>query len=154
MQTKNRLYLPVVLVAAGMMFFSCFTPAEAVTTTKWYTTASDYKKVSVAAEKEKKPFILFFYTDWCGFCKKLNSKYLSNSQVESVLNRCYRVKINPEKGKKELALAHKKHVRGYPDFRVVLPDGRNVKLHPFTKHGSWTVKEFTAALKDVLAQGS
>lgn len=145
--------LLLILTVVGAIFIGNTQNAEAITTGKWYTKAASYKKVHKAAKKKNKPYILFFYTDWCGYCKKMNKKYLGNAKVKKVLSKHYKMKINPDKGEKEKALSEKKGVSGYPDFRVVQPNGSSTKIHPFRQGGSWSVDKFIDKLKVALAGG-
>ena len=124
--------------------------AEAVIASQWHTKPSNFEKIEEAAKKKDEPYIIFFYTDWCGYCKKMNKKYLSDSKVESILSQYYRIKINPDNGEEEKALANEKGVRGYPDFRIVHPDGRAIKIHPFREGESLKVKAFIRNLKAAL----
>ena len=80
----------------------------------------------------------------------MNEKYLSNAEINRILSKYYRIKINPDNGEEEKALADKKGVNGYPDFRIVHPDGRAVRLHPFREGGSLKVKAFIRDLKAAL----
>ncbi|MCI5125917.1 MAG: thioredoxin family protein [Candidatus Electrothrix sp. AR5] len=146
--TSKSLLLIITIV--GAFFIGNAHIAEAVTTGKWYTKASSFEKIEKAAQKKDKPYIIFFYTDWCGYCKKMNKKYLTNQKIKQILSKYYRIKINPDKGDKEKALASEKSVQGYPDFRIVHPDGRSIKLHPFRSGGSLKVKAFIRDLKAAL----
>lgn len=137
-------------IITGTIVLSNSHSAQAVTTSKWYTKASDFKKVEQAAKKKDKPYILFFYTDWCGYCKKMNKKYLSNNKIKQLLSKYHKIKINPDKGEEEHALANQKGVGGYPDFRIVHPDGKSIKLHPFQQGGSLKVKAFIKYLNAAL----
>ena len=147
---KNHVSLLLLLTIISILFISNTYAAEAVTTSQWYTEASDFKEVKKAAAREKKPYILFFYTDWCGYCKKMNRKYLSDEKVEQILSKYYRIKINPENGEEEGRLAQKKEVQGFPDFRIVHPDGRSIIVHPFQSGGSLEVDAFIKELKAAL----
>ncbi|XCN75113.1 MAG: thioredoxin family protein [Candidatus Electrothrix aestuarii] len=145
---KKRFMPLLLLTLISVLFLS--TTAEAVTTNQWYTKASSFKKIEKAAKKKNKPYILFFYTDWCGYCKKMNKNYLSKEKIQHILSKYYRIKINPEKGEAEGNLAQKKGVQGFPDFRVVHPSGISIKVHPFKRSGSLTVKEFIQELEAAL----
>jgi len=152
---KSSVRLLIILAVTSAVLFTGNIPTvKAVTKDKWYTKASSYKKVEEAAQKEDEPFILFFYTDWCGYCKKMNKKYLSNSTINKILSKYYRIKINPDNGEEEHALAEKKGVTGIPDFRIVHPGGRTIKLHPFREGGSLKVKAFIRELKAALKEKS
>ncbi|MCI5133109.1 MAG: hypothetical protein D3904_16745 [Candidatus Electrothrix sp. EH2] len=147
---KSPVYLLFSLAVIWTIFFSNINSAEAVSTGKWYTKPSSFEKIVQAAKKKNKPYILFFYTDWCGYCKKMHKKYLSNAKINKVLSGYYTIKINPDDGEEEKALAQKKGVNGYPDFRVVHPDGRSIPIHPFRKGKSLKVKAFIKYLKAAL----
>ncbi|MCI5149730.1 MAG: thioredoxin family protein [Candidatus Electrothrix sp. MAN1_4] len=140
----------LLLALIGATVLSTPHTAEAVTTSKWYEKASSFEKIEKAAKKKDKPYILFFYTDWCGYCKKMNKKYLTNPDVQKILAQYYRIKINPENSAKAKTLAGQKGLHGVPDFRVVHPDGRNLRIHPFQKNGPVEVKTFIKALKTAL----
>ncbi|MCI5168073.1 MAG: hypothetical protein D3903_18800 [Candidatus Electrothrix sp. GM3_4] len=147
---KSPVSLLLIMTIVGVFFIGSTHIAEAVTTGKWYTKASSFEKIEEAAKKKDKPYIFFVYTDWCGFCKKMNKKYLSNADIKRILSKYYRIKINPDKGEAEKALANEKGVNGYPDFRIVHPDGRTIKIHPFRDGGSLKVKAFIRDLKAAL----
>ncbi len=147
---KSPVSLLLIMTIVGAFFISNTHTAEAVMTGQWYTKASSFEKIEKAAKKKDKPYIFFVYTDWCGFCKKMNKKYLTNPKIKQILSKYYRIKINPDKGEKEKALANKKGVNGYPDFRIVHPNGRSIKLHPFRSGGSLKVKAFIRDLKAAL----
>ncbi|MCI5207798.1 MAG: thioredoxin [Candidatus Electrothrix sp. ATG2] len=140
----------LILALIGAIFLGSSHTAEAVTTSKWYKKASSFKKIEKAAKKKNKPYILFFYTDWCGYCKKMNKKYLSNAKVKKILSKYYRIKINTDESEKEKALADEKGVNGVPDFRVIHPNGSAIRIHPFRDGGSLKVKAFIRDLKAAL----
>jgi thiol:disulfide interchange protein len=147
---KKPASLLLIITIASAILIGNIRSAEAVTTSQWYTKASSFEKIEKAAKERNKPYIFFIYTDWCGFCKKMNEKYFSNSEIKQILSKYYRIKINPDNGEKEKALADKKGVNGYPDFRIVHPDGRSIKIHPFRDGGSLKVKAFIRDLKAAL----
>ena len=44
-----------------------------------------------------KPVVIYFYTDWCVYCKKMDKNAFKNSEVISELNeKFYAVKMNAE----------------------------------------------------------
>lgn len=146
----KKCFLPAVALAA-LLVFSSATAVFAFSANIWYSKASGYEEISEGAKKEEKPFLLFFYVDWCGYCKQFKSDLLDNSKVEQFLSSYYRVKINPEDGEKEKVIATKYGANGYPTFLVVFPDGNSVRVHPFKNSGIYTPEEFIAELETVLA---
>jgi thiol:disulfide interchange protein len=149
---KSRALLAAVAVLAGLLFAGGISTAAAVTTNVWHTTPADCERVQEKAKKEDKAFILFFYVDWCGYCKRLKKEFLEKPEVEQALAKYYRVKINPETGAEEQALAKKYGVHGFPNFLVIQPDGGKVRIHPFKQGGKvWTVEEFISNLEAAMA---
>lgn len=147
---KKDTTILLILTIFCAIFFSNTHTAEAVTTSRWYTKAVSFKRIEKAAKENNKPYILFFYTNWCGYCKRMDRKYLSNTEVKKILSKYYRIKINPDKGRPEKTLANEKGVRGYPDFRIVHPNGRSIRIHPFQNDGPVKVKAFIKDLKAML----
>ncbi len=147
---KNHSTILLILTLTCAILFSNTHTAEAVTTSRWYTKAVSFKKIEKAAKEKKKPYILFFYTNWCGYCKRMKRKYLSNTEVKKILSKYYRIKINPDTGRAEQTLAREKGAQGYPDFRIVYPNGKSIRIHPFQRNGSVKVAEFIKELKAML----
>ncbi len=138
------------LTAAAVMLLSGKT-AFALSANVWHSKASGYEEIYEGAKNEEKPFLLLFHVDWCGYCKRLQSELLDNSKVRQFLASYYRVKINPEDGEKEKLIAMKYGVSGYPNFRVVFPEGGSVRVHPFKNGRIYTPDEFIAELEAALA---
>lgn len=60
---------------------------------KWYS----YSEGLETAKKQGKPMIIFFYTDWCIYCKKMDKEVFSDRDVISYMNSNYiSVRVNPE----------------------------------------------------------
>lgn len=64
-----------------------------------------------SAKVQHKPIMIDFYTDWCGWCKKLDSDTYSDPKVNAAAKKFICVKINAEK---EPNLANKYGVSGFP----------------------------------------
>lgn len=46
---------------------------------------------------------VYFHTDWCGWCQKMDSEILSASETNSYLDGITKVRIKPERGQEEAA---------------------------------------------------
>lgn len=83
-----------------------------------------YNEGLALAEKENKYVLINFYTDWCGYCKKMDKETYSNEEVKNILNKNFViVKVNAESNNKviengeeitERELAKLYQVTGYP----------------------------------------
>ncbi|HUW93833.1 MAG TPA: DUF255 domain-containing protein [Bacteroidales bacterium] len=60
---------------------------------KWYT----IEEAASLAKTTPRPIFVDAYTDWCGWCKKLDSETFSNPVIADILNsRFYPVKFDAE----------------------------------------------------------
>ncbi|MEJ2053214.1 MAG: thioredoxin domain-containing protein, partial [Calditrichaceae bacterium] len=91
----------------------------------WKSGATGYYTAQKTALTSEKPFIVYFKTDWCGYCKKMDANYLSTFQFSNFLYNIPKVVINPEKGQQEKALARQYGVTGYPSFFILVPSLSN-----------------------------
>jgi len=56
-----------------------------------------FEELEESLSKEEKPVVIYFYTDWCVYCKKMEKHAFKNSEVISELNeKFYVVKMNAE----------------------------------------------------------
>lgn len=63
------------------------------TSIKWYTIEDAEKMV----KNSPRPIFIDTYTDWCGWCKKLDAETFSNPVIAEILNsRFYPVKFDAE----------------------------------------------------------
>lgn len=78
------------------------------------------------ASKENKVVLLDFFTDWCGWCKKLDRDTFTNEAVVKVINSDFvAVRLNAEKeGEEE---ARRFGIEGYPTVVFVDPTGKEIK---------------------------
>jgi zinc protease len=96
----------------------------------------------VAAEVEG-PLIVYFYTDWCPYCHDLDTNYLPHPAVQEYLRGVVKVRINPEHGPAERAIADRYGVQGYPRFYVIRnPSSVPRNLQPFRRNGALTPEQF------------
>lgn len=83
----------------------------------WYKGSSGYKK---ALEEQRlnngDAFVIYFYTDWCGYCKKFNKDILSTAKFKKAFKGVVKVHVNGDSYPK---LTKKFHIGGYPSFYVV-----------------------------------
>jgi thioredoxin-related protein len=83
-----------------------------------------YDEGLAKAKKEKKHILVDFYTNWCGWCKRMDKYTYEDEEIKKVLKENYvAIKVNAESkeevevdGKKitERDLARKFSVRSYP----------------------------------------
>lgn len=100
---------------------------------KWYSPEKGFAK----AAKEKKIVLVDIYTDWCGWCKKMDKETYANKSVAKALNKNFVcVKYNPEKDGK-IKIGSKiytpgdfeklTNVEGYPSTAFFRSDGKFIE---------------------------
>ena len=88
----------------------------------------NYDDALAQAKKDKKLIMVDVYTDWCGWCKKLDKDTYSDKTVQEKLAKNFiTVKINPEKSKKNEKLSKEFGTKGFP--HIVFLDATGKKIH-------------------------
>ena len=88
------------------------------------------------AKKEKKHPLVHFYTNWCGWCKRMDKTTFGDKAVMEVLNESYvPIKVNGQSGEKlkvdgkaitERQLTGQYGVRAYPITWFLKPSGERI----------------------------
>ena len=92
----------------------------------WLNGVDGMRRAEELTRGTGKPVLVYFYTDWCGYCRRLDQGILSSDQGRRLLRDVTKVRINPETGDGEHELAREFRVRGYPSLFLV-PAGGDVQ---------------------------
>lgn len=92
------------------------------------------------AKRSNKKILIDVYTDWCGWCKKMDAQtYKDNAVAKYLADRYVLVKLNAESEKKlsymgkeytERQLAGAFGITGYPATLFLKADGEAITLYP------------------------
>ncbi len=86
-----------------------------------------WNDVLALAKKENKSIFLEISTSWCGYCKKMKADVYTDTEVAKYFNSTFiNISVDAEKGE-GMELAKKYHVKGYPTFVFINPDGSLTK---------------------------
>ncbi|MEX2593293.1 MAG: thioredoxin fold domain-containing protein [Anditalea sp.] len=135
------------------VFLGITTYAQEKPEIKWYS----FEEVIGLTEKDPKMVFVDVYTDWCGWCKKMDKDTFTDSKVIDYINEnFYAVKMNAEdktkkfkfKGKEytEETMARMMRVTSYPNFVIMDAAMENITQLP----GYREPKPFLTSLNSLL----
>jgi thiol-disulfide isomerase/thioredoxin len=121
----------------------------------WHEGATGYDVARREQGATRAPMVVYFRTDWCGYCRRFEGGLLDRPATQAYLGaRAVKVRVNPETGPREAALAERFGVEGFPTFLVVAGDAPE-EISPFVDEGLrirvLTPGEFEAAVEGVIA---
>ena len=117
---------------------------------KWLHGATGFARAVELQRELNVSLVVYFYTDWCSYCRTLDQQYLSDPAVHRALQRTIVVRINPEYGVEEQKIAERYGVTGYPAFLIMDNESaRPRNVQPFRKNGNHlTPQQFARACQD------
>ena len=113
--------------------------------------ASGFRGAAQRSLANGKPLFLYFYTDWCGYCRQFERELLSSAAVIKALGQFEVAAVNPESGDEEAALGDSYGIQSFPTLLVQTPGPQGpVALRRIIEEGGgarlMTPDEFVKAL--------
>jgi thioredoxin-related protein len=115
-----------ILIPSILFFFSFSGLAQDVSRVKWYT-IEEAEKLN---KQEPRKIMIDVYTDWCGWCKKMDKETFNHPVIADYINRYYYpVKLNAE-SKEDITFNGNTYkyvaqgARGYHELAAGLLNGR------------------------------
>lgn len=86
----------------------------------------DWATAQQTAKSTGKIVMIDFYTDWCGWCKRLDKDTYTDTKVVQLASQFVPIKLNAEKDGVEVAQKYKDHVQGFPTILFLDAQGELV----------------------------
>ncbi len=103
------------------------------------------------AKQEHKYVLADVYTDWCGWCKKLDKDVFTKRKLVKYLQENFVcVKVNAEDRKEGVTVANSYKVNGYPCALVFSPEGKLIGRIP----GYESAPDYMSTLKQITGSPS
>ena len=90
----------------------------------------DLDQALALAKANKTTVVVDIYTDWCGWCKRMDKDIYTQPQIISLSNRYVFLKLNAEDGGQGARFAQKNNVEGYPTTVIIDENGRYLRAVP------------------------
>lgn len=146
----KKLILPVIALVL-LASFNQKVLAQDAEKVKWYTIEEAVELNNKAKSKDKKKFFVDVYTDWCGWCKKMDQNTFTDPVIAKYLNENFwpvkfdaessapvningQVYVNPNPGTKrsthQLAAALLNKRLSYPSFAFLDQEVKLITVLP------------------------
>ena len=118
----------------------------------WDRGALGYEVSMMYAEDNNKPLIIYFHKGSEEWSEKLNDEYLSDPEVEALINDIPKAEVNPETGEDEKAIAAEYKVENYPTVFVSMPvsTAKPQEIKPFAKDNNMTTDDFFKSIQGAI----
>ncbi|WP_460544441.1 thioredoxin family protein [Echinicola sediminis] len=148
-----------ILLVSTFLLLGTLSFAQEKKSIKWHS----FEDAIALNEKNPKMIIVDVYTDWCGWCKKMDKETFTDASVIEYINKnFYAVKMDAENSEKkfefkgqeytEASMARAMRVSSYPNFVIIDAAMENITQLPgyrapdaFLKDLGSTVERFTGS---------
>lgn len=127
----------LIKIKKNSAFFITFSLFMFVISTNVHAQNMNFSEALKKAKEDDKRVIVDVYTDWCGWCKKMDNEAYSNRDIKEMIEDNFVfVKLNAEGQNKikyngkditEADLALQFHVNGYPTAVFLEPNGKVIE---------------------------
>jgi thioredoxin-related protein len=126
MKKLLMLSLPITIALLTFSFNPPTAPVEGTEGIKWMT----WQEVQEAQKKEPRKVVVDAYTDWCGWCKRMDATTFAHAEIVKYVNKnFYAIKFNAET-KEVIRFKDKEYkyvasgTRGYNELAAEIMNGQ------------------------------
>ena len=142
-----------------LAFYFCVTSFKPTEDLKWMGWNEGYEM----AKKKKKIAMIDCYTEWCGWCKRMDKDTYSDAGIQKkIYDNFIPIKLNPElnqtytldgkqyNGQQLLSILSNNQISGYPTIIFIIPNGKTNSIE--LSVGYSTAVQFHKVLDDMKAK--
>ena len=118
-----------------------------VVISKQYDKGKSLKK----AQDTKKPTIVFFYTDWCGYCQRFAPTYHKIAKNKDIKKNFAIAYVNCEEPKNH-KLMEEYNVNAFPTVFVINKKGKRIQLENNTFFNKDSAKTLTEKVLELIGE--
>lgn len=111
--------LMIVLVLGGLAACSNGMKQEVISELVWL---DEWETAETQSKKTNTPLIAEFSTEWCPYCRYIDERIFPDPDVNGRLQHFVRARFDGDKAGVQ-SLMERFHIRGFPTFLVMAPDG-------------------------------
>ncbi len=160
--TKKVKTVCALAIAAFILSIAALTLSVLSYTGHGLATGGEGKKVVISkqydkgrslakAKETKKPIIVFFYTDWCGFCQRFAPIFHKITKKPAIKKNFAVAFVNCEKEENQ-PIAREFNVEGFPTVYVIDEKGTKTQLDNNTFFGDDSVEVVSAKALELIGQ--
>ena len=101
------------------------------------------------ARATKKPIVVFFYTDWCGFCQRFAPTFDKITKMRAIRDKFAVAFVNCEKEENHADM-QEFNVQGFPTVYVIKPNGEKVQLENGTFFNEDSVRVVSDKMLEII----
>lgn len=116
-----------------------------VVISRQYDKGKTYEK----AQAKNKPMIVFFYTDWCGFCQRFAPTFNKVEKNRNIKKKFAIAYVNCEE-ERNREVVEEYQIKGFPSVFVVDKDGKRTQLENGTFFNPDSVEVVTKNALDLI----
>ena len=109
-----------------------FTPSRPLLPRDWAGGADGFADAEREQRLTHAPRLVYFRTDWCPYCRRLDEQLMNTAEIDYKLSEdVIKVRINPDDGEGERALADRLGVHGYPTLLLIFDGEAARRITPY-----------------------
>ena len=166
---KSSILVPVAIITMvcsiltlGLMIYSLFGNGGFTAPQAGAAKAKEGKKVVISTQYDrgrslakaratKKPIVVFFYTDWCGFCQRFAPTFDKITKEKAIKDNFAIAFVNCEKEENRKDM-EEFEVQGFPTVYVIKEDGSKVQLENGTFFNDDSVKVVKEKMLEIIGK--